>query len=315
MKSLMYHYVRDFDPSFPYFAHKEFSDFKRDVRLFIRQGFSFGNISSLVSPSINYTANCNHIYLTFDDGFKDHLRVARFLYDQGINKATFYIPSFPLVNASVLSVHKAHFIRGRFGPESLTLFYETCDDLELSLTNHENCSSELSKSKSTYTQFSDSWQVNEFKRLINYYGEIGLRDEILDHMLLKTGICINPSDLYLSISDIQEISKMGFEIGSHSYSHTLLSRLSYDQQLHEISSSLNFLQEVIDKEVCSFCYPYGGSISYNDDTLRILALNNFTSALSVDYRDIEIADLSPPAYHLPRYDCNLSHKLFPFLSP
>ena len=72
----------------------------------------------------------------------------------------------------------------------------------------------------------------------------------------------------------QKIAKiaqsLGMIIGSHSQSHTLLSRLSYREQFKELKNSKIFLEKIIKKNIDTFCYPYGGKISYNDNTLKIL---------------------------------------------
>ena len=46
-------------------------------------------------------------------------------------------------------------------------------------------------------------------------------------------------------------------IGSHSESHTLLSKLSYKKQLIELKNSKIILEKTINKKIDTFCYPYG----------------------------------------------------------
>ena len=94
-------------------------------------------------------------------------------------------------------------------------------------------------------------------------------------------------------------------IGSHGESHTLLSGLSYEKQLKEIKNSKIFLEKIINKDVELFCYPYGGKLSYNNNTLKILKKLEFKLACSVEYRDISYKDIKDKPYELPRYDCNL----------
>ena len=63
--------------------------------------------------------------------------------------------------------------------------------------------------------------------------------------------------------------------------------------------------KVINKSIDTFCYPYGGKISYNDYTLKILKKLKYKLAYSVEYRDISFRDIRQKPYELPRYDCNL----------
>ena len=66
------------------------------------------------------------------------------------------------------------------------------------------------------------------------------------------------------------MTSLGMIIGSHSESHTVLSRLSYEKQFKEIKGSKTFLEKIINKNVEIFCYPFGRRVSYNNNTLKIL---------------------------------------------
>ena len=93
-------------------------------------------------------------------------------------------------------------------------------------------------------------------------------------------------------------------IGSHGVSHTLLSRLSYEKQKKELKESKKFLENITNKKCKTFCYPYGGKISYNNNTLNILKELDYEISYSVESRDITLKDLKNNKYELPRYDCN-----------
>ena len=66
------------------------------------------------------------------------------------------------------------------------------------------------------------------------------------------------------------MSCFGHEIGSHSCSHSLLSKLNYEEQYLELFKSKIYLEKLISKEIRTFCYPYGTRISYDNNTLSIL---------------------------------------------
>jgi len=84
----------------------------------------------------------------------------------------------------------------------------------------------------------------------------------LSKILLENGIkgtfYIPISWKFRSLSN-QEVKKLSknFEIGSHSLSHSDLTKSSSRQLNHEILKSKNELQEIIGKEVNSFAYPFG----------------------------------------------------------
>ena len=101
------------------------------------------------------------------------------------------------------------------------------------------------------------------------------------------------------------MSELGMIIGSHAESHSLLSRLSFKNQLKEIRNSKNLLEKITRKECDTFCYPYGSKISYNNDTLTVLKKLKFKIGYSVKPRDISKNDYLNKPFELPRYDCNL----------
>ena len=140
---------------------------------------------------------------------------------------------------------------------------------------------------------------------MNYYGNLELKHKILNYLLRKFEINVKSQDYYLNQKEIKYLSSLGMIIGSHSESHTLLSRLKYNKQFSEINNSKVFLEKIINKNIDIFCYPYGGKISYNFHTLRVLKKLKFKLAYSVEARDITSDDVKNRPYELPRYDCNL----------
>jgi len=57
--------------------------------------------------------------------------------------------------------------------------------------------------------------------------------------------------------DIIKINKMGFEIGSHTLTHPILTKLDKNILIYEIRQSKKELERIIKKPVVSFCYPKG----------------------------------------------------------
>ncbi|HEY0003483.1 MAG TPA: polysaccharide deacetylase family protein [Pyrinomonadaceae bacterium] len=62
---------------------------------------------------------------------------------------------------------------------------------------------------------------------------------------------------YLSKGQLRELSELGFEIGSHSMTHSLLSDLASDRLHVEIAGSKSRLEELIGKSVVHFSCPGG----------------------------------------------------------
>ncbi|MGD7037007.1 polysaccharide deacetylase family protein [Methylotuvimicrobium buryatense] len=81
----------------------------------------------------------------------------------------------------------------------------------------------------------------------------------------------------LSADQIQEMSNAGMEIGSHTCSHPDLSQLPFKQQLDELTRSKQILEDIVQKPVTGFAYPFG---RYNEDTLQAVQAAGYQWACS-----------------------------------
>ena len=163
---------------------------------------------------------------------------------------------------------------------------------------------DILKYKSVYKDHNDEKYKKRFKKIMNYYGDPKIKSKIFDHLLKKFEINVKPKDYYLNKKEIKYLVSLGMIIGSHSESHTLLSKLSYKKQFSELKNSKVFLEKIINKKVDTFCYPYGKKLSYNYHTLKILKQLKYKLAYSIEHRDISFKDIQKKPYELPRYDCN-----------
>lgn len=57
--------------------------------------------------------------------------------------------------------------------------------------------------------------------------------------------------------EIKRMLKSGVELGSHTVTHSLLTRISQDQALSEIVDSKRMLENMFDEKISKFCYPRG----------------------------------------------------------
>ena len=266
----------------------------KQIKKFSRQG--------LISSYKELFINSDKYLPTFDDGFKDHIFAAEVLKKFGAI-GIFFIPTLPLHNNDILDVHKTHLIIGKI--KATVVLKELKKYLKKNnIKNYVN-KIEKKKFKIAYKNQKEELSKIEFKKIMNYYGDIKIKNKILNYLLKKFDIDVKPENYYLSKKEIKYIASLGMIIGSHSDSHTLLTRLSYKEQLKEIKNSKTSLEKLINKKVEVFCYPYGGKISYNKSTLYILRKLKFKLAYSVEYRDILKSDLEKNPFELPRYDCNL----------
>lgn len=74
----------------------------------------------------------------------------------------------------------------------------------------------------------------------------------------------NHQKIVINSDEIKKISE-NFEIGSHTYNHTVLTRITHELVEKELSDSKNALEKIIQKDVTSFCYPLG---KYSADIIK-----------------------------------------------
>jgi len=111
-----------------------------------------------------------------------------------------------------------------------------------------------------------------------------LSDMRLAELLIKYRI---PATFYLPIDNVErrclgraEISSLArdFDIGCHTYHHTDLTGISTHKAQKEIMDGKQELEQIIGRDVSSFCYPFG---RYNDSIVKIVKACGFTGARTI----------------------------------
>ena len=84
----------------------------------------------------------------------------------------------------------------------------------------------------------------------------------------------------MNVGQVREWIAAGHEIGSHTLSHPLLTRLSREQAREEIQASRRKLEDLFGRTIPHFCYPYGDC----DDHIRELVREaGYTTACTTDW--------------------------------
>jgi len=90
------------------------------------------------------------------------------------------------------------------------------------------------------------------------------------------------SDLDLPLMGREEIALLavkGFEIGSHTLSHSSLPRISLPRAAIEIARSKEVLENLTGREVHSFCYPRG---EYNREIIELVKKTGYQAAVTLN---------------------------------
>ncbi len=220
-------------------------------------------ISGLIRQNKSFSHNT--IAITVDDGYDDFYRIAYPILKRHGLPATVYITT--------------DFIDGKLWlwPDKITyiLHNTSADKMTLTLTD----GSDRVLSLLTVADRSGAWS-----RLIDHcliLGEVERRS-FIDALArdLEVAVNVEPPAAYapMSWTAVQEISENGIEIGAHTRSHPVLSRLNGGWLWEEINGCKNQLEKIVDKPVTAFCYPNGQPADYNDEVKRMVIDSGYSSA-------------------------------------
>lgn len=302
----MYHYVRPIKKSkFPRIKGLEFNFFKKQLDYFSTK-YNFITAEQLIAHSLGENnLPKNPCYLTFDDGFKDHVKyVMPELLKRNI-QGSFFPPAMAIENQELLDVHAIHFILACCKNIN-NLFIDlnnACLDIGLTKLDLDSFYRIYAKQYRYANGSYDDAKTVYVKRMLQFALPEKTRSKIVSH-LFKKYVKKNKrqfaSELYMSISDIKDLIKNGMYVGSHGSRHIWLSKEKKVEQAKDIKLSLDFLKKVGARtKNWIMCYPYG---SYNNDTLKILRKNKCSIGLT---SKAGMANLSESKIlELNRYDTN-----------
>lgn len=109
------------------------------------------------------------------------------------------------------------------------------------------------------------------------------RRRVLDELLAwaHAESLARPTHRVLSPDEVLHLAEGGLvEVGAHSETHPVLSKLSVADQRVEIEGSKARLEEILGRPVTSFAYPYGGRSQFTAETVAIVREAGFSLACS-----------------------------------
>tara|TARA_B100000787_G_scaffold55153_1_gene40089 strand:+ start:285 stop:1211 length:927 start_codon:yes stop_codon:yes gene_type:complete len=298
---IMYHYIRPIIGSeFPGIKGLEIEGFKRQLD-FLENNYSIVSSEQVIDRIIkNKKLPPKACWLTFDDGYKDHYQyVLPELINRNLSGA-FFPPRVAIKENKVLDVNSIHHILSC--SDDINKVVADLNDLclQLGMTNEQIHA--YYKEYGVANRF-DNADTIFIKRMLQHVLPEQIRNEITSNLFEKiVGISEAKfsSRLYMSIDEVRKLVSSGMYVGSHGSMHYWLDRISSRKQKVDISSSVEFLEEVgAPTSNWIMCYPYG---AYNDTTLSLLKEMGASIGITTDFRkaNLEIDD----PLTLPRLDTN-----------
>jgi peptidoglycan/xylan/chitin deacetylase (PgdA/CDA1 family) len=215
--------------------------------------------------------------VTFDDGYKDNLTIAAPILRQFKVPATFYVSN-------------------RFLNGDLFTWWDTLGAI---VSNENRLFCEFRGKKLEFVNDTHRLKWINFHHLGRKLMTFKLEEqrEFIRSVKLSRPIACKEDQL-LSWNDLRILSLIpNFQIGSHSYSHSVLETLNDVECELELRNSKLELEGFLNKQIKHFAFPYGHPNSYSDRHLKILTVLGFESAVTGSIGKI---DKNRPL-ELPRY--------------
>lgn len=300
---VMYHYVRDLELSrYPDIKGLTVRQFKQQMEFF-SQCFNLITVEQLLEAK--YAGGKlppNALLLTFDDAYADHFSFVLPILQSYNYQGVFSVPARVVSDQKVLDVNKIHFILASGVPLEKIL-----KELFLMLDYYRGREYDLETNRELFDKLAianrfDSKEVIFVKRLLQYYLPESLRTRITGRLFTEiVGVDekVFARELYLTYDQIKYMRQMGMYFCVHGYDHYWLDKLDQQTMMRDISSSLDFWTEIVDKNQWVMCYPYG---SYNDKVIEYIANRNCVAALTTDVKVFNLAEDN--IYAIPRLDTN-----------
>ena len=299
----MYHYVRDLQNSrYPAIKGLDVRLFKEQLAYF-KKHYSFITAAQLVDAFENGTElPPKSLLFTFDDAYLDHFTNAFPLLDEYGAQGIFFVPVKAIMNHEVLIVNKIHHV--------LSVCDKDIDALVLQIKNllapYEGKNGvatfdEYFKKLAVANRF-DCKEVIFIKRLLQVELQEPVRSAIINQLFAQYVTDDESAfsrELYMSEDQLKCMQRNGMIIGSHGYDHFWLGSLSKEEQLSELTQSVNFLKGLgVDMNTLSIGYPYG---SHNEDTLDIARGFGFKLGFTTK---VNVANTQDDSLTIPRLDTN-----------
>ncbi|MDB2341189.1 polysaccharide deacetylase family protein [Candidatus Pelagibacter bacterium] len=298
---VMYHYIRPIIGSeFPGIKGLEIEGFKRQLD-FLENNYSIVSSEQVIDKIIkNKKLPPKACWLTFDDGYKDHYQyVLPELINRNLSGA-FFPPRVAIKENKVLDVNSIHHILSCSDDNNKLVadLNDLC--LQFGMTNEQIHA--YYKEYGVANRF-DNADTIFIKRMLQHVLPEQIRNEIVSILFEKiVGIpeAKFSSRLYMNIDEVRKLVSSGMYVGSHGSMHYWLDRISSQKQKVDISSSVQFLEEVgAPTSNWIMCYPYG---AYNNTTLSLLKELGALIGITTEVRKANLGIDNPLT--LPRLDTN-----------
>jgi peptidoglycan/xylan/chitin deacetylase (PgdA/CDA1 family) len=261
---LMYHFINDDNSNFSNLKGISTNQFYEQLKVLLKKYRPISHEEILKSTQLDKFPE-NTFYLTFDDGTKDHSNnVLPIIKDLGLTASFFPVPQ-PLIDGVVPIIEKQRFLQ-YIGYEKYSDFLNVfCSEILKRVPKGKRSvfinSKENIEKSSTYLKHLTYYNNKErfYRKIRDLFLDSLIFEEIINNLFSKfySDEISFIDNFYMSFNDLKLLISEGMTLGAHTYSHSLLSKLSDEECKNEIVESIDILQQKLLCKIESFAYPNG----------------------------------------------------------
>ncbi len=271
---LLYHRVNpDNDPFSPALSVKAF---EAQVK-FLVANFrvrSLGDIITNIRQGLGVTPGT--IALTFDDGYRDNYVYAHPILNRYKCPATLFAATSYIGTEKVMWNDK------------LALAVKCSRKKTITMPGFKNAL----PLTSVVERFRALEQILETLKVLPESNKLALVEEILNCLCNEKP---KSGPLMLSWSELKQMACQGWEVGSHTANHVILTRVPFGQAKEEIQASGSILERELGRPIRLFAYPNGKTSDYDTAIKSFLKELGYIGALTtidkLNAHDVDLFEL------------------------
>lgn len=202
------------------------------------------------------------VLITFDDGYIDN-----------------YTLAYPVLRAAGVS-GVFFLVTSMIGSSQPTWW----DKIAFAIKHTKLREIEMDYPEHVRVDFEDTTRERAVRRMLELYTSAAVQDpaRFIECLIEACGVTLpqQPARLFLNWEEAAEMSANGMEIGSHTHTHRLLSKLTLSEQVEELQVSRELLESRLRTQVKALAYPVGLPHTFNSDTLEALRRTGYSLAFS-----------------------------------
>ena len=251
--------------------------FLKDMQL-LRRKFNVLSLSEGLDRLRNGTLPPYSLCLTFDDGYRDNYEVALPILERLGLPATFFVATGFIDGGRMWNDTLLEVLR-RWPHDTVDL---------------RDWGIPVMPAKS------DEDKRRIFKSLQRWLRRIGIkgRDGFLNELVQRAGQAL-PDDLMMTSEQVRDLAQRGMEIGCHTVTHPILTRVPVETARQEILAAKAKLEQLAGKSVRYFAYPNGiPGDDYDATHAQLVKECGFEAAFSTAWG---VATARSDLFQLPRF--------------